>query len=294
MTSNTLVILGLGYSAQYIANKAAAEGFKVVGTTRTAEKQHTLKDRGHKALIFDGETVSTGLTAALKSASHVLCSAAPGVTGSGCSVLTAVEPYFGERLSWLGYLSTIGVYGNQDGDWVDEETAPAPTSPRTERRIEAEAAWLEAGQARGLPVALFRLGGIYGPGRSPLDKIRAGTSRRIIKEGQVFNRIHVADIANAVCTAAQAGLSGTFNGADDEPAPPQDVITYASELLGVEPPPEIPFESAELSGMARSFYGDNKRIKNDKIKALIGGKMAFPTYREGLASLLADEKATAR
>lgn len=289
MKSKRLVILGLGYCGQAIAVRAKAEGFAVIGTTRSSDKQKKLQQAGFDVALFTGDTVSPSLQTALEAASHILCSAAPVLTAQECSLLTAIKPHFGPNLRWLAYLSTIGVYGNQNGGWVDETTPPAPTSTRTKRRVETENAWICAGRAVNVPTALFRLGGIYGPGRSPFDKIRAGTARRIVKPGQVFNRIHVADIADALTKAALAGASGIYNGADDEPTPPQTVVEFASHLLGVAPPLEEPFEQADLSPMARSFYSDNKRIRNAKIKALLGGHMHFPSYRDGLADILRQE-----
>ena len=189
----------------------------------------------------------------------------------------------------MGYLSTIGVYGDLEGGWADEDTPAVPDTERGAARIEAEAAWTAFCRERGLPLDIFRLAGIYGPGRNPLDRIRRGEARRIVKPGQVFNRIHVDDIAQTVAAAIfqerQEPGTRLFNLADDEPAPPQDVILYAAELIGAPPPPEIPFESAALSPMARSFYAGNKRIRNDKIKRELGVALKYPTYREGLARL---------
>lgn len=291
MNSKCLVILGLGYSAKAIAHCAEAEGFGVIGTTRSIDTKEKLQRQGFNVTLYTGDEAAPPLRQALPKASHVLCSAPPILTAQACPLLAAIKPFFSANLKWLAYLSTIGVYGNQEGGWVDETTPPAPTSPRTRRRVETENAWLQAGETLGVPTAIFRLGGIYGPGRSPLDRVRAGTARRIIKPGQVFNRIHVADIADAVTTAALTCASGIYNSADDEPAPPQTVVEFASDLLHLAPPPEVPFDSAELSPMARSFYSDNKRIRNEKFKSLLGGKLRFPSYREGLTAILQQEQA---
>ncbi len=195
------------------------------------------------------------------------------------------------KLQWIGYLSTIAVYGDRQGDWVDESAPLAPESSRGLARIKAEEAWINLAREKGVPLDIFRLAGIYGPGRSPLDKIREGKAQRIVKPGQVFNRIHVHDIAQAVVAAIHQDRhqpeTRIFNVTDDEPAPPQDVVLYASELIQAPPPPEIAFELAELSPMARSFYEDNKRVRNEKLKRELGVTLRYPTYREGLAALAA-------
>jgi nucleoside-diphosphate-sugar epimerase len=188
------------------------------------------------------------------------------------------------NLQWAGYLSTVGVYGDHDGAWVDEETPVDPQSKRSRMRVDAENAWLHRQAVVGFELGIFRLAGIYGPGRSALDKVRDGTARRIIKPGQVFNRIHVDDIGRVVAAAATRGAGGVFNVSDDEPGPPQDVIAHAADLLGVDAPPEVLFEEADLSPMGRSFYGENKRVSNARIKQAFG-PMLYPTYREGLAAL---------
>jgi nucleoside-diphosphate-sugar epimerase len=189
----------------------------------------------------------------------------------------------------LVYLSTVGVYGDHGGAWVDEESACRPVSGRSRMRLDAEAAWRRFAKESSVPVAIIRLAGIYGPGRGPFEKIRRGTARRIVKSGQVFNRIHVDDIAAIVEAAFDRRADGIFNGVDDEPAPPEDVLAYAADLLGLLPPPEVPFEEAELSPMARSFYAESKRVRNGKIKRELGVHLAYPTYREGLKAVLAAE-----
>jgi hypothetical protein len=184
------------------------------------------------------------------------------------------------------YLSTVGVYGDHGGAWVDETSECRPVSKRSTERLAAETEWRRFASEAGVPVAIVRLAGIYGPGRGPFEKIRQGSARRIIKPGQVFNRIHVDDIAQIVEAAFARRADGIFNGVDDEPAPPEDVLAYAAGLLGRSPPPSVPFESAELSPMARSFYGESKRVRNDKMKRGLGVQLAYPTYREGLAAVL--------
>ncbi len=190
-------------------------------------------------------------------------------------------------LAWIGYLSTVGVYGDQQGNWVDETTRTLPNSARTEARVEAEQAWLAFGAEIGVPVHVFRLAGIYGPGRSVFDKLRDGTARRVKKDGQVFSRIHVEDIAGVLeASIARPRAGAIYNVADDEPAAPGDVVAYAAELIGVSPPPEVPFEEADLTPMARSFYEGSRRIANTRIKSELGVELRYPTFREGLAALL--------
>ncbi len=207
----------------------------------------------------------------------------------------AAEPLASARhLRSVVYLSTVGVYGDHGGAWIDEETVPAPKSRRSVARLEAEAAWQAIADKAGWSLAILRLSGIYGPGRNALVNLAKGTARRLVKPGQVFNRIHVADIAAAVDAAMSKELSGAFNVTDDLPAPPQDVVAFAAELMGVEPPPEIPFETADLTPMARSFYGENKRVSNARMKQEMSLELAFPTYRDGLQALWKSGEGQAR
>ena len=190
-------------------------------------------------------------------------------------------------LAWVGYLSTVGVYGDWQGQWVDETSPTRPTSERSLRRVLAEKAWLGFGSETGRRVEIFRLSGIYGPGRSVIDNLRAGTARRIVKPGQVFNRIHVDDIAQVLAAAIDTPAGHTiYNVSDDEPAPPQDVVAYAAELLGLPIPPDIPFERAGLTGMAASFWAESKRVSNARMKTALGVTLAYPTYREGLRAIM--------
>jgi len=191
-------------------------------------------------------------------------------------------------LAWFGYLSTVGVYGDHGGAWIDEETPPDPRVARTAARIAVEKAWTEFGRRRDMPAGIFRLAGIYGPGRNPFVKLAEGSAHRIVKPGQVFNRIHVADIAATLRAAIARPAARLYNVADDEPAPPQDVVTYAAGLMGIAPPPEVPFAEADLSPMARSFYEGNRRIANRRIRGELGVTLAYPTYRDGLAALWRD------
>ncbi|MGF1477324.1 MAG: SDR family oxidoreductase [Geminicoccaceae bacterium] len=277
----TMLFFGLGYSAQVLADRLLAAGWKVIGTSRQANLRQRWAARGATMLPFDETTALP--TDIIGSASHILTSIRPDAEGDLVLLRHLTDLRASKRLSWAGYLGTTAVYGDRDGAWVDESASLAPTSERGQYRVEAERAWLES----GLPAHIFRLAGIYGPGRSAIDALRAGKARRIVKEGQLFSRIHVEDIANVLEASIERPAPGTiYNVCDDEPAPPQDVIAHGAHLLGVPVPPDIPFETAELSPMARSFYADNRRIRNDRIRRDLGVSLAYPTYREGLASLI--------
>jgi nucleoside-diphosphate-sugar epimerase len=277
-----LVALGFGYSAH--AFLRAARPGSVVGTTRSAEKADDLHQWGVRSILVDGDPSAT-LREAVRGATHVLVSAAPGSQGDPFLHALDRDLAAAEDLSWIGYLSTVGVYGDHQGAWVDERSACTPRSDRGEWRLEAEAAWSALGRRIQVPVAIFRLAGIYGPGRNPLVSLSEGRAKRIVKEGQVFNRIHVEDIAAVLKASVARPASRIYNVADDEPAAPQDVVAYAAALMGVEPPPEVPFEEAELSPMARSFYGEVKRVDNARIRSELGVRLSYPTYREGLQAL---------
>lgn len=281
-----LLSIGHGYSARALARLLKPQGWRIIGTTRSAEKAGTLAAEGVEPLIWPG----TEIGPALAQATHLLTSVSPDPEGDPVlrqagTAIAAAAP----RLSWAGYLSTTGVYGDHRGGWVDETTPLTPSTERGRRRVAAEEAWAAV---PGLPLHVFRLAGIYGPGRSAFDRLRAGTARRIVKEGQVFSRIHVEDIAQVLAAAmARPDPGGVYNLADDDPAPPQDVIACAAELLGVPVPPEIPFETAELSPMAASFYSESKRVRNDRVKEALGVRLLYPDYRAGLAAILAAERA---
>jgi nucleoside-diphosphate-sugar epimerase len=282
MTTGTLLCFGYGYSAAVLAGRLRAEGWAVRGTTRQASKMATMRAEGVEPLTFDRQhPLPAG---ALDGVTHVLTSIPPDEAGDIVLDLHRTDLAGLRSLRWAGYLATTAVYGNHDGAWIDETTPVQPTVARAGRRAEAEAAWLGS----GLPVHIFRLAGIYGPGRNALVNLKAGTARRIVKAGQVFSRIHVEDIAGAVVASMARPHPGTvYNVCDDEPSPPQDVIAFAAGLLGVEPPPELPYETAELPPMARTFYRDNRRVRNERIKRELGVRLAYPTYREGLRALLA-------
>lgn len=278
-------IFGAGFSGRAIGAHLAGQGHSVTGTTRSPERFGRLEARGIRPLQFDG-TVTDEIRAALRETTHLVLSAAPDAAGdpvlnAAREVLLSGTP----TLEWIGYLSTVGVYGNRDGGWVDEDDAKDPTSTRGSQRVAAEQAWIAFGQERGVPVALLRLAGIYGPGRNGLLNLEEGKAKRVIKPGQVFNRIHVDDIAGATAHLAGNRIGGAFNIADDEPGPPQDVVAYAARLLGQEPPPEIPFDEAEMSPMARSFYGDNKRVSNARLKQT-GYRFTWPNYRLALDAMV--------
>jgi nucleoside-diphosphate-sugar epimerase len=282
-----LVILGFGYSSSALAREIRAECGSITVTVRSPEKVARLRTEGWDALRFDGSGSTPALDAALRSATHVLASAPPSETGD--PVLRALKSQLdaAPALRRVLYLSTVGVYGDHEGGWVDEESPLRPVSQRSLQRVAAEQAWQEFATARNVDLGIFRLSGIYGPGRSAIDNIRAGTARRIIKQGQVFNRIHVTDIAGALGAAIRhQGALGVFNLTDCEPAPPQDVVEYAASLLGAPIPAGIPFEDAQLSEMGRSFYGENKRVSNGLIRSALGYTFRCPTYREGLRACL--------
>jgi nucleoside-diphosphate-sugar epimerase len=282
---NRLFCFGLGYSALALARALLAQGWTVAGTTRNDEKRAALATEGIDVHLFGPEQPLANPAQALEGATHVLTSIAPDETGDPVLRAHGKDLLACDRLAWAGYLGTTGVYGDRDGAWVDEADPPAASLPRTRRRVAAEGHWL----ASGLPVHIFRLAGIYGPGqgRNALETVRSGQAKRIVKPGQMFGRIHVADIVQVLqASMARPNPGAIYNVADDEPAPPQDVIAFAAELLGVEPPPEVPFEQAELSEAARSFYADNRRVANGRIRTELGVDLLFPTYREGLRAIL--------
>ncbi|MGH6925051.1 MAG: SDR family oxidoreductase [Propylenella sp.] len=308
-----LFVFGLGYSARAVVNRMRPKLDAVWGTTRNPAKRDEIAELGVVPLLFDGEASppplrgrvgergrekavavsfppfrlfpARGERALLSDADHVLISIPPDTSGD--SVLRCFgEELTSAKLHSLVYFSTVGVYGDHGGAWVDEESECRPVSERSRLRLDAEAAWQRFADESGIPVAVIRLAGIYGPGRGPFEKVQRGTARRIVKPGQVFNRIHVDDIAAIVEAAFDRRANGIFNGVDDEPAPPEDVLAYAADLLGLPPPPEVRFERAELTPMARSFYAESKRVRNGKIKRELGVRLAYPTYREGLKAVL--------
>jgi nucleoside-diphosphate-sugar epimerase len=294
----TLVCLGFGYAAQHYANLCGARFERIVGTTRTAAGAAALGERrfGGRAVevtVFDAASsapVAPPLASAIADASALLVSIAPEEGGDPALAPLRHALAAAPRLASIVYLSTIAVYGNHDGGWIDETTPLAPSLTRAADRIEAERAWIALGAERGIPVAVIRVAGIYGPSVSALDAVKAGRARRIVKPGQVFNRIHVADLAQIIDSAIARRAAGAFNAADDEPSPPGDPLAFAADLLGMPPPPEVAFEEAKptMSPLALSFYGESKRVKNDRIKSVLGVALRYPTYREGLRALAAE------
>lgn len=286
-----LLVFGLGYSAGFVAREAMARGWEVTGTSRSAERAGELSREGIRTLVYGGFAVSRPLSVALAEADAVLVSTQPTEDGDPVLASLAGELAATANLRWIGYLSTIGVYGDHGGAWIDESTSPRPANARSRQRLAIEEGWLELGRSSGKAVQIFRLAGIYGPGRSPITKLRAGTATRLVKPGQVFNRIHVDDIAGVVLASLERPRSGAiYNVSDDEPAPPQDVVSYAAELLKLTPPPEIAFDPAVLRPMAASFYAENRRVSNALVKRELGYRFRYPTYREGLARLARDSE----
>jgi nucleoside-diphosphate-sugar epimerase len=282
-----LFCFGLGFSARAFARDLAAQDFTIAGTCRSEVKAAALRAAGIEAHVFARDHVLD--PAVLSGTTHLLVSVPPGEDGDpvlhahACDLMKLAP-----QLRWVGYLSTTGVYGDRGGDWVDEFSPLVPTTMRGERRLAAEQAWASL----GLSLHIFRLAGIYGPGRNQLRSIIDGTAKRIVKPGQVFSRIHVDDIASVlVASIGKPRPGAAYNVCDDEPAPPQDVVAYAAALLDRAPPPEIPFAEADLSPMARSFYEESKRVSNALIHDELGVTLRYPTYREGLRALLATEKA---
>ncbi|WFP63734.1 SDR family oxidoreductase [Mesorhizobium sp. WSM4904] len=286
MGEKRFFIFGAGYSGKAFG-RANSQSAPILGTTRSPGKFEALKQAGIEPLHFDG-SLTPEIGDALRQTTHLIISVAPDEASD--AVLNAAREAIRAKmpaLEWIGYLSTVGVYGDHGGAWVDEGADCKPVSKRSMMRVAAEQDWLTLGREIEKPVAILRLSGIYGPGRNALVNLDDGTARRLVKPGQVFNRIHCDDIAGALWHLAQRNLGGIFNVTDDEPAPPQDVVAYAAGLMGVEPPLEIPFETAQLSPMARSFYGENKRVANKAIKAA-GYSFRFPNYRVALERMWAD------
>lgn len=279
-TASTLLSLGHGYTAGFL--EPHLPGWRIIGTTRNAEKAEAFARRGVEALVLPAD-----IRPALNVATHLLISSAPGMEGD--PFLSMAETAIGEaapHLQWVGYLSSTGVYGDHGGGWVDETTTPRATEGHRDRRLMAEQAWQALAERTGLPLHIFRLAGIYGPGRGPFEKLHAGTAHRIVKEGQVFCRIHVEDAARVLAASiARPAPGAIYNVCDDLPAPPQDVVEAAARMAGLPVPPAVPFDQAEMTPMARAFYRDNRRVRNDRIKRDLGVTLRYPTYREGLASL---------
>ena len=281
--NNAMLSVGHGFSARALADQLVPKGWRILGTTRSAEKSDAIAKTGVEPILWPGRD----LAPLLQEASCLLISAGPGSEGDPFLAEYSEQVRAARHLRWVGYLSTTGVYGDHQGGWVDEDTPLSPSTKRGQARVEAEAAWQAIPD---LPLHIFRLAGIYGPGRGPFAKVRNGTARRIIKPGQVFSRIHVEDIAQALeLSMAHPDPGAIYNLCDDDPAPPQDVIAHAAELLGVPVPPAVDFEEAEMTPMARSFYAESKRVTNERAKPDLGWQPRYPDYRSGLKDLLARE-----
>lgn len=279
---NHMLSFGHGYSAQALARVLIPLGWRMTGTTRNPEKAERMQAAGVTPLLWDE---AGHIKDALGASTHILVSAGPDAQGD--PVLRDFGPDIKARarqFEWVGYLSTTGVYGDHQGQWVDENAPLTPATKRGIARVEAEAQWQNIPE---LKLHIFRLAGIYGPGRGPFSKVKNGTARRIIKKNQVFSRIHVEDIAQVLQASINRPRSGAvYNVCDDYPAPPQDVIAHAAELLGMPLPPAVKFEEAEMTPMARSFYAESKKVNNDLIKTELGVSLRYRDYRQGLAALL--------
>ncbi|MDP6706961.1 MAG: SDR family oxidoreductase [Alphaproteobacteria bacterium] len=288
--SREFFCFGLGYTGQALCRRLGPQGWGLAGTTREPAEAERLAAAGIDCFVFaDGSPLEDAALGRLQGASHVLSTVPPDADGDPVLRTDAEALSRCPNLAWLGYLSTTNVYGDRGGDWVDEAMAPAPNTERGRRRTRAEVDWRRLAEEAGLPLHIFRLAGIYGPGRNQLETVRQGRAKRIDKPGQVFSRIHIDDLVTVLEASMQApGPGAVYNVADDEAAPPAQVIAYAAELLGLPPPPLEPFETADLSPMARSFYAESKRVRNDRIKRELGIRLAYPSYREGLKALLDD------
>ncbi|MDJ1015141.1 MAG: SDR family oxidoreductase [Paracoccaceae bacterium] len=279
----TLLSIGHGYSARALSRRLLTEGWRIIGTTRSAEKAEELRREGVEPVIWPGALLPIG------EVTHLVTSVAPDAEGDPVLRDVGEELKAASHLEWVGYLSTTGVYGDRRGAWVDENSDLRPATRRGQARVKAEAEW----RALGLPLHIFRLAGIYGPDRGAFSKVRKGTARRIIKKGQVFSRTHVEDIAQVLhASILRPNPGAAYNVCDDDPAPPEDVIAFAAELLGLPVPEAVPFEQAEMSEMGRSFYAESKRVRNDRIKDELGVVLLYPDYRTGLRALLEAESQT--
>lgn len=289
MNDSKLFAFGFGFSADALARRLGP-GWHVAATCRTGDKRAELAARGIDAHVFDGSAALANAGDLLAGTTHLLSSVPAEEAGDPVLACHGGDIARLKTLRWVGYLSTTGVYGDRDGGWVDEESVLRPTGERGRRRVAAEAGWLDLWRANRVPVHIFRLAGIYGPGRSAFDTLRSGRAQRIDKPGQVFSRIHVDDIAAVLeASMARPNPGAIYNVCDDDPAAPAEVIEHAARLMGMTPPPLTPFDQARLSDMARSFYADNKRVRNGRIKRELGVMLAYPSYREGLAAILKGE-----
>lgn len=290
----SLFCFGYGYTASFLGDRLRQFGWKISGTTTDPEKKTYLKSTGVDAMLYDQNHTINDPYRALAGVTHVLLSIPPGAEGDPVADIHGMDIASMPNIEWVGYLSTTAVYGNQDGNWVDELTTPEPTSRRGSLRLRAEQQWQFLHLNDRLPLHVFRLSGIYGPGRSALDSVRAGTARRIDKEGHVFNRIHVEDIVQTLIASMNAPNPGAiYNLSDDLPSSSHEVVTLACEITGVAPPPVTRFDETEMAPIVRSFYKDNKRVRNDRIKKELGVKLLYPDYHTGLQACMDIEEKTA-
>jgi len=287
-----LFCFGYGYTCDYLAHELVQQGgWSIAGTTRDPEKRDFLRSHGVKAHIFDYEHPLGDPYSILEGTTHLLISTPPDDNGDPTFDMHAADILNIPTLEWVGYLSTTGVYGDRDGGTVDEYSEIRPNNKRGSRRVRAENQWMSLLHQNGLPLHIFRLAGIYGPGRSALDSVRAGVARRINKPGQVFNRIHVEDIVQVLLASmAHPNPGAAYNLADDDPVASWEVITYACEVLGITPPPLMPYDEADMAPIARSFYKDNKRVANRRIKDELGVRLKYPNYKAGIDACLQAEK----
>ncbi len=290
-----LFVFGLGFSAAVFAQRRLAGGDDVAGTVRSRAKASAMMDAGIITRVFGPDSRDETIDSDIAACEALLVSVPPDADGDPVLRVYANQIAAAKNLRWIGYLSTIGVYGDHAGAWIDETTPANPTNERSRRRMEAEQAWLALGVQRNAFVQIFRLAGIYGPGRNQLVQIAQGTARRVIKPGQVFNRTHVEDIARVLDASLIRPRNGAiYNVTDDEPAPPQDVVSFAAQLCNRPPPPEVAIDDAALTPMGRSFYDENKRVRNRLLHDELGVTLRYPTYREGLTALKAAGDGDAR
>ena len=287
MTNDKVMFcFGLGYTARALAASLPFEDWVISGTSRGDGSRDRPKSDGTRTYVFDRDRPLPWPTRTLAGVTHVLVSVPPDSEGDPVLDCHGTDIGSMQSLSWIGYLSTVGVYGDRRGGWVDETSECRPRTERSIRRAAAERAWLDLSRRKNVPVHVFRLAGIYGPGRNPVESVRRGTARRILKPGQVFSRIHVSDIVQVLRASMERPDPGAiYNVCDDEPAPPQDVVAFACDLAGCEVPPLVPFDEVELTEIGRSFYAECRRVRNDRIKKDLGVTLRYPNYRSGLSAL---------
>ncbi len=293
LRNKKLFCFGFGYTAGFLGERLSACGWKVSGTTTSPAKRAFLKKNGLAAWLFDRDHAIPDPFNTFADVTHILLSVPPDGNGDPVFNTHGADLAALKKLEWVGYLSTTAIYGDQSGKWVDETTPPAPDSRRGSQRLKAEQQWQSLFLNEGLPLHIFRLSGIYGPGRSAIDSVRSGTARRIDKPGHAFNRVHVDDIVQTLIASMNKPRPGSiYNLADDEPSPSHEVIQFACNLIGIESPPLISYDQAEMAPIVRSFYKDNKRVRNDLIKSELGVQLSHPDYRSGLQACLEVEKET--